>query len=253
MRISDKSCDNIEMSSTSSIIEELNKIQMEEEQESVAKRPPPFATLRSNAIEDHPAGPDEGNQLTDLCSPVILSRQSDCSSGRDSVVSLKHYDCLLGELRCPGCARPMNAPIHLCKSGHSVCELCTKTLTGCPLCNDELTEIRSVTLEALAAKAYFSCKYAQHGCAVRLPNNLMQWHKERCVYQVGDCFMGKVWDGCSWSGCEIDWMKHCTDFHSDKLFNESDALLTWNYPLNVRNLKPVLGFYIFQVVCGMSV
>lgn len=195
-------------------------------------------------------GDDEGTTGSD--SPVIVFR-NDCNnspcntstSSRDSVVTMKHYDCLLGELRCPGCARPMHSPIFLCKSGHSVCELCTETLLHCPLCKQHFTEIRSVTLEALAEKAYFLCKYSVHGCTVRLPYHLMRWHKERCVYQVGDCFMGKVWGGCTWSGCEIDWIKHCTDYHAEKLFSAHTAQLVWNYRSS-KAIKSVQSFYIFQ-------
>lgn len=209
-------------------------------------RPPPIS--RSDAVEG--SSGSETSSPAARESPVILYRNNSTTSStgsRDSIVTLKHYDSLLGEIRCPGCARPMHAPIFLCQSGHSVCELCTETLCNCPLCKKDFTEIRSVTLEALAEKAYFLCKYSVHGCTVRLPYHLMRWHKERCVYQVGDCFIGKVWGGCAWSGCEIDWLKHCTDFHADKLFNADQAQLVWNYPLNTgKRCKSMLGFYIFQ-------
>lgn len=211
----------------------------------VSRKTPPIA--RSDAVD----GSDSASGSSDDAHPIILFRNSSTTSStagsRESIITLKHYDSLLGEIRCPGCARPMHAPIFLCKSGHSVCELCTDTLFNCPLCTKAFTEIRSVTLEALAEKAYFLCKYSVHGCTVRLPYHLMRWHKERCVYQVGECFMGKVWGGCTWSGCEIDWLKHCTDFHADKVFDADEALLVWNYPLNSRrSSKAVLGFYIFQ-------
>lgn len=204
-------------------------------------RAPPIT--RSDAIDN--SGESQCG-IPSPSSPVIVYRNNSVSStgSRDSVVTLKHYDCLLGELRCPGCARPMQSPIYLCKSGHSVCELCTETLCNCPLCKQSFTDIRSVTLEALAEKAYFLCKYSVYGCTVRLPYHLMRWHKERCVYQVGDCFMGKVWGGCKWSGCEIDWIKHCTDFHGEKLFSSAEALLYWRY--TPKKTKSVLGFFIFQ-------
>lgn len=213
-------------------------------------RPLPPPLTRSDAFDGSLENYSSQEENQGAESPVIVFRNSgdDISTGsRDSVVTLKHYDCLLGELRCPGCARPMHAPIFLCKSGHSVCELCTKTLSRCPLCHEDFTEIRSVTLEALAEKAYFLCKYSVHGCTVRLPFNLMRWHKQRCVYQVGDCFMGKVWGGCSWSGCEIDWIKHCMDYHGEKVFAAEEAQLVWTYPLNSKRMKSVLGFYIFQI------
>lgn len=203
---------------------------------------------RSDAIDDASTTTTSGSS-SNCDSPVILYRDAsptNSTESRDSI-TLKHYDSLLGEIRCPGCARPMHAPIYLCKSGHSACDLCCETLCHCPLCKKDFTKIRSVTLEALAEKAYFLCKYSVHGCTVRLPYHLMRWHKERCVYQVGDCFMGKVWGGCTWSGCEIDWLKHCTDYHAERLFAAEEAQLRWLYPLNGKERgKSVMGFYIFQ-------
>lgn len=51
-----------------------------------------------------------------------------------ATISSKHYESLIEELRCPGCASPMKAPVLLCKSGHSVCEQCTRIRLMCPLC-----------------------------------------------------------------------------------------------------------------------
>lgn len=59
--------------------------------------------------------------------------------------------------------------------------------------------------------------------------------------------MGKVWGGCTWSGCEIDWLKHCTDYHAERMFAAEEAQLRWLYPLNGKERgKSVMGFYIFQ-------
>lgn len=51
-----------------------------------------------------------------------------------ATISARHYESLIEELRCPGCAGPLKAPVLLCKSGHSVCEQCTRILLMCPLC-----------------------------------------------------------------------------------------------------------------------
>ncbi|XP_059612779.1 E3 ubiquitin-protein ligase siah2 [Phlebotomus argentipes] len=175
------------------------------------------------------------------------SSASECSK-RNCYVSLKHYDCLLGELRCPGCARPMHAPILLCQSGHSVCQECVRTQKWCPLCREDFTDIRSLTLEAISAKAYFSCKYANHGCSVRLPFELMKWHKPRCQFQAGSCFMGSVWGGCGWSGRKMDYMQHCADTHSERFFRGADAELSWSWPpRKTPSAKDVIAVYMFSV------
>lgn len=49
-------------------------------------------------------------------------------------ISTNHYERLIEELKCPGCAVPMKAPIKLCCTGHSVCDGCTNLLDSCPLC-----------------------------------------------------------------------------------------------------------------------
>lgn len=49
-------------------------------------------------------------------------------------ISTNHYERLIEELKCPGCANPMKAPIKLCTTGHSICDRCTNLLDSCPLC-----------------------------------------------------------------------------------------------------------------------
>lgn len=51
-----------------------------------------------------------------------------------SQISVNHYERLIEELKCPGCASPMKSPVYLCQTGHSVCEQCTRVLIMCPLC-----------------------------------------------------------------------------------------------------------------------
>lgn len=110
-----------------------------------------------------------------------------------------------------------------------------------------MTETRSITLEAIVAKAQFSCSNLNHGCMVRLPLELMRWHKSRCVYQLGDCFMGKVWGGCEWRGCEINWIDHCMEEHGEKLWTDEQVTTQWQYDSNRIAEKPVKSYYIFKV------
>lgn len=67
------------------------------------------------------------------CDKNVSGRNS--SQVAETMISVKVYENLISELRCPSCARPMDAPIKLCETGHSVCNLCTKMLAGCPLCS----------------------------------------------------------------------------------------------------------------------
>lgn len=167
----------------------------------------------------------------------------------DSPISTSHYDSIVDELRCLGCSKPLLAPIKLCETGHCICTGCTSQSSKCPLCSNEYTQIRCIPLETIIAKAQFNCSNVVRGCLVRLPAVALKQHERRCGYQLGECFMGKVWGKCDWSGCEIDWIQHCTAQHSDRILFESSATLSWQFVLvKQRPPKPICAYYIFQVL-----
>ncbi|EDV45669.1 uncharacterized protein LOC6550584 [Drosophila erecta] len=176
-------------------------------------------------------------------SPATPSEDAPAPAPAAATVSARHYEGLIEELRCPGCAGAMKAPILLCKSGHSVCEQCTRILLMCPLCKEPFTNSRSLTVEALCAKAHFRCGHASGGCQVRMPVVLLPWHEQQCMYKPMKCFMGRVWGDCRWQGREVQWKEHLEEQHDDRLFRSSSADLEWN--LATRR-KPLTGYYVFQ-------
>ncbi|KAH8421126.1 hypothetical protein KR222_006736, partial [Zaprionus bogoriensis] len=175
--------------------------------------------------------------------PAQQSLQSQPAQAQPQSVSARHYESLIEELRCPGCAGPLKAPVLLCKSGHSICEQCTRILLMCPLCKEDFTTSRSLTVEALCAKAHFGCSHSIGGCTVRMPVALLPWHEQQCVYKPMKCFMGRVWGDCRWLGLEVQWKQHLEEQHRDKLFASTSADLLWN----IEQLrKPLTGYYVFQ-------
>lgn len=173
------------------------------------------------------------------------------ASGRPlSTISAQHYDHLIGELRCPGCTKPLGAPIRLCAGGHSLCGGCTRSpaIAGqCPLCAQSLTAGRSLALEQLAARAAFACSNAPHGCTARLQTPALREHEHSCVYQMGDCFMGRVWGGCAWTGRELDWLDHCQAAHAERIFDRPEQRLRWQCTSYERQPKALAAYYMFRV------
>ncbi|XP_073833168.1 uncharacterized protein isoform X2 [Musca autumnalis] len=159
-------------------------------------------------------------------------------------IPAKHYERLIEELKCPGCALPMKSPIYLCKTGHSICEQCTRILLMCPLCKEGYTNIRSLTVEALCSKAHFKCANAAGGCTVRLQHDLLSWHEKQCIYKPMKCFMGRVWGNCQWNGREAFWKEHLESDHAEKIFTKDTVDLSWN--MGVKQ-KPLTGYYVFEV------
>ncbi|XP_030378485.1 uncharacterized protein LOC115627077 isoform X2 [Scaptodrosophila lebanonensis] len=158
-------------------------------------------------------------------------------------ISARHYESLIEELRCPGCAGAMKSPVLLCKSGHSICEQCTRILLMCPLCKEAFTTSRSLTVEALCAKAHFRCSHSGGGCMVRLPVALLPWHEKQCIYKPMKCFMGRVWGDCKWHGREIQWKQHLETEHPEKVFKTDSVDLIWNM---AARRKALTGYYVFQ-------
>ncbi|XP_049541026.1 uncharacterized protein LOC125954611 [Anopheles darlingi] len=154
-------------------------------------------------------------------------------NGGPFTITLKHYDSLVSEVKCPGCAEPMDGAISLCATGHSLCDGCRHKCAQCPLCGARFTELRNYTLEAIASKVQFPCRNAARGCTVRLPLQLLRWHRERCGYKLIECFMGKVWDGCSWQGCERTWLAHCVAAHPEQVYDAAQLELRWDYGAEV--------------------
>ncbi|XP_052871334.1 uncharacterized protein LOC128276879 [Anopheles cruzii] len=172
-------------------------------------------------------------------------------TGGSFSITLKHYDSLVGEVKCPGCAEPMDGPISMCQSGHSICDACRhQSGTVCPLCDAPFTELRNYTLEAIASKVQFPCKNAARGCTVRLPLQLLRWHRERCGYKPIECFMGKVWDECRWQGCARDFAAHCLAEHADRVYDGPQVTLHWDCqgdsPRISARLQLVVAYYVIR-------
>ncbi|XP_036318326.1 uncharacterized protein LOC118733160 [Rhagoletis pomonella] len=174
----------------------------------------------------------------------VVERPVSLSPEAPKQISVNHYERLIEELKCPGCAYPMKTPILLCKTGHSICQQCTRVLLLCPLCKEPFTNIRSLTVEALCSKAHFRCSNASGGCTVRLQIELLSWHEKQCIYKPMKCFMGRVWGDCEWNGREAHWKEHLENEHADKVFHTEITDMIWN--MGVKQ-KPLTGYYVFIV------
>ncbi|XP_058445317.1 uncharacterized protein LOC131426529 [Malaya genurostris] len=187
-------------------------------------------------------GPDPDGGQTDKRKAII------CTDGAFSI-TLHHYDSIVSELKCPGCAQPLHGPVYLCQTGHSVCLRCSSRISCCPLCPKKITDMRNYSLEAIASKVHFPCDNAIRGCSARLPLDLLFWHKDRCGYKQIECFMGKVWENCRWKDCEKDWIEHCISEHQDKVYSSPDIVLTWNFAADSQRciqLQSVIAYYMIR-------
>ncbi|GBP85962.1 Putative E3 ubiquitin-protein ligase SINA-like 9 [Eumeta japonica] len=87
---------------------------------------------------------------------------------------------------CPVCFEPLTAPIYQCKTGHSLCNSCTRALLPpvCPLCRQDMTQTRSLLLEELVSKAQVTCPNKSAGCIYTMSNKDVEEHLKECIFKT---------------------------------------------------------------------
>lgn len=91
-------------------------------------------------------------------------------------------------LECPVCLSLMHPPIHQCPNGHTICVVCkSKVQNSCPICRQELGNIRCLALEKVAESIELPCKYHYLGCQDIFPYHSRIRHEENCKYRGYNC------------------------------------------------------------------
>lgn len=91
-------------------------------------------------------------------------------------------------LECPSCRYvPQFTPIHQCSNGHILCSDCRPKQKYCPVCREELAEIRSLAAEQMLQKPSKPCQFAKFGCQARLMPNNTEYHLAKCQFRKVNC------------------------------------------------------------------
>ncbi|KAL1439408.1 hypothetical protein MTO96_010227 [Rhipicephalus appendiculatus] len=92
-------------------------------------------------------------------------------------------DSMLSLFECPVCLDSALPPIEQCRNGHVVCSSCRENVDSCPVCKEELNNIRNLALEKLAEKVKFPCKFNPAGCTFKLSAADKLWHQSVCRFR----------------------------------------------------------------------
>lgn len=116
-------------------------------------------------------------------------------------------------LECPVCLSVMYPPIHQCPSGHTICFNCkTKVHNICPICRQELGNIRCVALEKVAELLELPCRYQFLGCQDIFPYQSRLRHEQNCRFRPYNCpYAGAE---CSITGDIRSLVSHLKDDHN---------------------------------------
>ncbi|KAA8549613.1 hypothetical protein F0562_001369 [Nyssa sinensis] len=126
-------------------------------------------------------------------------------------------------LECPVCLNLMYPPIHQCPNGHTICLNCkAKVHNSCPICQQELGNIRCLALEKVAESLELPCRYRSLGCQDIFPFHSRRGHEQNCRYRPYNCpYAGAE---CSVTG-DIQFLvthlkdDHQVDMHDGCTFN----------------------------------
>ncbi|XP_059665100.1 E3 ubiquitin-protein ligase SINAT2-like [Cornus florida] len=168
----------------------------------------PGVSIRQDAIESHTAYADYGVVPSSLESSPFR-RSSAVVGKKPGMVSNSAVHDLL---ECPVCMNIMYSSIHQCPNGHTLCSNCkAKVHDCCPICRQNLGNIRCLALEKVAESLELPCRNHIFGCQDILPVHRRLRHEQNCRFRPYNCpYAGAE---CSVTGDIHFLVAHLKDHH----------------------------------------
>ena len=154
-------------------------------------------------------------------------------SGRSSNQSVASpMKRIRSELVCPVCLNiPRDLPIPSCPSGHFVCRPCKKRVRDCPTCRQPMPpNMTNSLVGALIEQVQHKCKFADHGCEVKMMLKDLVTHEKTCPDRTIKC---------PYTGCAQVLKLKNFDIHAlhttrhSRILDTRDGRLV--YPITVNN------------------
>ena len=83
-------------------------------------------------------------------------------------------------IRCSVCLEcPESKPIYQCNQGHVHCVQCHPHLVSCPMCREEIINVRALVAEQIMEQLLKNCKHA--GCKVKKID--IEKHETNCEFE----------------------------------------------------------------------
>lgn len=145
---------------------------------------------------------------------------------------------ILASLECPICIEYMAASIYVCSNGHSICGSCKEKVTNCPMCSVILGSTKNFALESLARALYQTssaldaCPFAANGCKANLALNMLDEHKQRCIFRNFRCIFDVGDRQCDFMGKRSDLKEHLRTVHSNYLVENGKRMFPIKFPFD---------------------
>lgn len=147
----------------------------------------PGGSVYQDVLESRTTFADYGIAPTEMEFRNSTFRKS-ASVGGGKVGGMASNSAVHELLECPVCLNLMYPPIHQCPNGHTICLNCkTKVHNCCPICRQELGNIRCVALEKIAEMLELPCRYQFLGCQDIFPYHSRLRHEQNCRFRPYNC------------------------------------------------------------------
>ncbi|XP_026314235.1 E3 ubiquitin-protein ligase siah-1-like isoform X3 [Hyposmocoma kahamanoa] len=129
------------------------------------------------------------------------------------------------ELICITCENKLSLEIFMCPNEHSACKNCRERRAKCGRCQNLITDMRNVTLEAFIAvvsKKQVSCPNKKDGCKFTFNSADIDAHMKECIFNELKCPLS---DKCYWKGKIRQIVEHFDNQHPENRQGHVDTEL----------------------------
>ncbi|PSN32486.1 hypothetical protein C0J52_25186 [Blattella germanica] len=96
-------------------------------------------------------------------------------------------EVLLTQIECPICLQYMTPPIKQCLNGHNICKDCRHKIEKCPVCRENLADIRNLTAESMSRLITHPCVNKKFGCTGHFLLDFKEEHEKTCLFRSIVC------------------------------------------------------------------
>lgn len=149
-----------------------------------------------------------------------------------------------------------------CRNGHIACSACREKIPvakGCPSCSRPVGVIRNVAIEKIIASLMIDCKYASHGCTVKLPyseQSSAEQHENECEYQPILCPFQSGPSKCTHMSSKTSVLEHLVQIHGVPVVECAQGFSAGSTSFTVKATSPITvlrsGEGWLMVNCGVT-
>ncbi|PSN29516.1 hypothetical protein C0J52_28253 [Blattella germanica] len=118
-------------------------------------------------------------------------------------------EVLLHEIECPICLQYMTPPIKQCSNGHNICKDCRHKIDICPVCRENLADIRNLTAESMSRLITHPCVNKKFGCTGHFLLDFKEKHEIKCLFKQIGCPI----QFCKKEGSRLEIQEHFKNDH----------------------------------------